>query len=163
MLLPFNVIRPEEEAVRQRRLPPMDRKNYYPAFEEALGRFRLRPAQPCLNDFIVEFIARHSIVEDARGWTWKFDPVAMGRRRFGEPFSQHLKALRCRAALIHGEQSALVSRDMVSYMAELMGPEAPVIQIPEAHHHLMMDQPLAFVTALRALIATWSRLELAQT
>jgi len=27
------------------------------------------------------------------------------------------------------------------------------VTLPEAHHHLMLDQPIAFVTAVRALIA----------
>jgi hypothetical protein len=27
--------------------------------------------------------------------------------------------------------------------------------LPEAHHHLMVDQPLAFVTAIRAILAGW--------
>ena len=34
---------------------------------------------------------------------------------------------------------------------------APVIEIPEAHHHVMLDQPLAFVSALRAILDTWCR------
>jgi pimeloyl-ACP methyl ester carboxylesterase len=29
------------------------------------------------------------------------------------------------------------------------------IEIPDAHHHIMIDQPLALVAALRALLATW--------
>jgi pimeloyl-ACP methyl ester carboxylesterase len=32
---------------------------------------------------------------------------------------------------------------------------APVVEIPEAHHHLILDQPLAFVAALRTLLADW--------
>ena len=29
------------------------------------------------------------------------------------------------------------------------------IEIPDAHHHIMIDQPLALVAALRALLAAW--------
>ena len=29
------------------------------------------------------------------------------------------------------------------------------IEIPDAHHHIMIDQPLALVAALRALLAVW--------
>ncbi|MDP6707426.1 MAG: alpha/beta hydrolase [Alphaproteobacteria bacterium] len=148
---------PEAAAEHRRRLPPMDRKNHYPTFEEALARFRLRPAQACENDFIVEHIARHSLVEATEGWTWKFHPQAMGRRRFGEPFHEHLQALKCRAALVFGEKSALVSRERAAYMSELMGPAAPIVEIPEARHHVMLDQPLAFVAALRALLDGWRR------
>ena len=81
----------------------------------------------------------------------------MSSRRFGEPYRDELKSLKGRTALIHGEKSAIVSRRTVSYMSELMGPTAPVGEIPEAHHHVMLDQPLAFVSALRAILDAWSR------
>jgi hypothetical protein len=41
----------------------------------------------------------------------------IGARRFGEPFREYLQAVRCRAALIFGERSALVSRTTASYMS----------------------------------------------
>ena len=129
----------------------------YADFDEALARFRLMPAQPCDNAFLVEFIGRHSIRPGEGGWAWKFDAGAMGTRRFGEPFHEYLQALRCRAALIFGETSKLVSRDRASYIASLMGPDAPIIEIPRAQHHLLLDQPLAFVAALRALLETWRK------
>jgi pimeloyl-ACP methyl ester carboxylesterase len=40
-------------------------------------------------------------------------------------------------------------------MYELLERNAPVVEIPEAHHHVLLDQPLAFVTAMRALLADW--------
>jgi hypothetical protein len=33
-----------------------------------------------------------------------------------------------------------------------------VSAIPEAYHHLFLDQPLAFVAALRMLLADWHAL-----
>ena len=39
------------------------------------------------------------------------------------------------------------------------GPRAPVVEVPEARHHVMLDQPLAFVAALRLLFESWSRAE----
>jgi pimeloyl-ACP methyl ester carboxylesterase len=132
-------------------------ERHYPSFEAGLERFRLLPAQPCSNEFIVEFIGRHSLTESPAGWTWKFDVGAMGSRRWGEPFHEHLAKLGCRAALVFGQSSALVSRDTADYMSELMGPAAPIVEIPEAQHHVMLDQPLAFVSALRALLDGWVR------
>ena len=137
--------------------PGGGKRRIYPDFETALGRFRLMPEQGCENDFIVDFIGRHSLKPVDGGWTWKFDPAVMGARRFGEPFNEDLQALTCRAALIFGESSALVTRQTATYMSQLMGPEAPIIEIPEAQHHVMLDQPLAFVAALRTLLDSWSR------
>jgi pimeloyl-ACP methyl ester carboxylesterase len=34
-------------------------------------------------------------------------------------------------------------------------PGMPEIEIPDSHHHIMIDQPLALVAALRALFASW--------
>jgi len=31
----------------------------------------------------------------------------------------------------------------------------PVLDVPFAHHHLLLDQPLAVVTAIRGVIAAW--------
>lgn len=149
---------PEEEARNPQLRPPMAKiKRIYDNFDAALARFRLMPEQPCENPFIVEFIGRHSLMQVDGGWTWKFDSDAMGSRRFGEPFREYLQAVRCRAALIFGEKSKLVSRDTASYMSSLMGPEAPVVEVPEAQHHVMLDQPLAFVAALRMQLENWIR------
>ena len=139
--------------------PPrtMSKPRLYPDFETGLDRFALRPAQTCENNFIVEFLGRHSLKQVEGGWTWKFDTNVMHPRRFGEPFNEHLANVKCRAALLFGQNSALVSRATATYMSELMGPDAPVIEIPEAQHHLMLDQPLAFVAALRAVLETWLR------
>jgi len=141
-----------EPATSNRVAPPI-----YPNKATALSRFRLMPEQPCENRYITDFIAQTSIQECNSGWTWKFDFKIMSSRRFGEPYRDELKALKGRTALIHGEKSAIVSRRTVSYMSELMGPTAPVVEIPEAHHHVMLDQPLAFVSALRAILDAWSR------
>jgi len=147
---------PEEEARNPHLRPPMSRKKrIYATFDEALARFRLMPEQPCDNPFIVEFIGRHSLMRAEGGWAWKFDSDAMGSRRFGEPFREYLQAVRCRAALIFGEKSKLVSRETATYMSSLMGPEAPIVEVPEAQHHVMLDQPLAFVAALRTLLQEW--------
>ncbi len=150
---------PEEEVSRPLSPPNWGNKKIYDSLDAAMARFRLMPPQSCENDFIVEFIARHSLMRVDGGWTWKFDGGAIGARRFGEPFREYLQAVRCRAALIFGERSALVSRNTASYMSQLMGPAAPIVEVPEAQHHVMLDQPLAFVAALRMLLENWIRAE----
>jgi hypothetical protein len=47
-------------------------------------------------------------------------------------------------------------------MSSLMGPRAPVVEVPEARHHVMLDQPLGFVAALRMLLDSWMRTESAE-
>ncbi|MDP6831237.1 MAG: alpha/beta hydrolase [Alphaproteobacteria bacterium] len=151
---------PEEGGSRRRRASPMGAVRIYPDFEAAVARFRLRPRQICENRFIVEYIARHSIKAAEGGWCWKFDGNAMSGRRFAEPFHEHLQAANCRSALFIGADSALVTEEMARYTNSLMGPKAPLVVIPAAQHHLMLDQPLAFVAAVRTQLEGWRREDL---
>jgi pimeloyl-ACP methyl ester carboxylesterase len=58
-------------------------------------------------------------------------------------------------ALMRGEFSVIVPPETGEYMYELLNRNAPLVEIPQAHHHLILDQPLAFIAALRALLADW--------
>ncbi|MFP6726774.1 MAG: alpha/beta hydrolase, partial [Alphaproteobacteria bacterium] len=89
--------------------------------------------------------------------TWKFDNQAMSGRRFAEPFHEHLADANCRGAFFWAGNSALVTGEMAQYTVSLMDPDAPLVVIPDAHHHLILDQPLAFVAALRTLLAIWDQ------
>jgi pimeloyl-ACP methyl ester carboxylesterase len=144
---------PEAQAERKPRR--MGNKRHYPDFATALARFRLMPEQECENNFLVEHIGRHSLMREDEGWTWKFDGNAMHNRRFSEPYHDYLSQVECRTALIYGEKSALLTPDTAEYMTSLMAPGSPVIGIPEAQHHLTLDQPMAFVTAVRAVLDGW--------
>ena len=46
--------------------------------------------------------------------------------------------------------------EVLAHMRTLFGPKDPVIAIPAAHHHLTMDQPLAFIIALRIILSGWN-------
>lgn len=146
---------PKKREDDKRRRPRMGNKRYYKNFEEALERFRLMPAQPCSNAFLVEHIGRHSLKREEQGWCWKWDGGAMQNRRFGEPFHEYLAAASCKKAFIYGEKSMLVDSETLEFIKGLLGQSAPVIGIPEAHHHLMLDQPMAFVTAVRGVLGAW--------
>ena len=127
----------------------------YPTLTEALARFRLAPEQPCENDYVVDFIARKSLKQVDGGWTWKFDPSIWTRFSIGDT-AERLRATKCRIAIMRGEMSVLLPAEVGDYMFNLLGRAAPVIEIPQARHHVMLDQPLAFVAALRALLADWN-------
>jgi len=125
----------------------------YQTKEVAVEHFALVPRQPCDNDYIVAYIAGKSVHETDTGWTWKFDPEIFDGTLVG--LRDQLTSVRCRVALFIGEKSVVVPRDTAAYMYDLMGRVSPLIEIPEAHHHLTLDQPLAFVAALRTLLADW--------
>ena len=83
----------------------------------------------------------------------------MENSRFGEPFHEYLAAATCKKAYLYGEKSKLVDEESLRFIKTLLGQDAPIIGIPEAHHHLMLDQPIAFVTALRAVLVLWQESE----
>jgi len=146
--------------------PPVRGGRVYPTLEAALARFRLAPPQPCENHFIMDYIARWSLrkaplaeaaegAHPADGWTWKFDPSIWQRFSVSRPERDLLRQTRCRIALFRGDKSILWDADVQDYMHDLLDREVPFIGIPEARHHVMLDQPLAFVAALRTLLQEW--------
>jgi pimeloyl-ACP methyl ester carboxylesterase len=124
-----------------------------------VARFRLQPAQRCDNSFVLDLIARRSAREavDAEGrpgWSLCFDP------HFWEKFTwvdgaPILAAARSPMALIRGGKSQLMQAADAEYLMSFLAPGSPDVVIPEADHQVTIDQPLAFVAALRALLATW--------
>lgn len=125
----------------------------YPTFEAALSRFRLAPSQPCENLWYVDHIGRGSIKPVDGGFTWKFDPFVFRDLKFGETTS----GPTCPCAYLWGEQSVLMTPEVVAYMRAVAPAGSPFVPIPEAAHHLMLDQPLPFVAAIRGLLAGWAR------
>jgi pimeloyl-ACP methyl ester carboxylesterase len=151
------VRRPDPEREEGRRGGGMFRApKTYPTLEEAMEHFVLVPPQPCEHDFVLEHVARTSLRRTEAGWTWKFDPAVFGRFSPSDPvFSDFLGEVRCRVAVVHGELSGIVTDDVTGWMNERLGRNAPFVAIPQAYHHLLLDQPLAFVSAVRALLADW--------
>jgi pimeloyl-ACP methyl ester carboxylesterase len=147
------VRRPDPESEARARGTEFRLPGVYPDFETALARYRLVPEQECENRFLVEHVGRHSLHETPEGWTWKFDPALFTHTMVS--MRGQLLAARCRMALFRGEDSVVVPADTFEYMRELLDDTAPVVSIPGARHHLFLDQPLAFVAALRTLLLDW--------
>jgi len=145
---PVRDITPEERAARdQRAFGPL---RVYPTREAAMARFRPIPDQPVLP-YIARHVAATSIHAVPGGWSWKFDPRIFARHQLVPDL---LTRLDCRVALFRAEYG-LVSAQMSEVMYDRLGRLAPVIEIPAAAHHVMMDQPIALVTAIRTLLSDW--------
>jgi len=145
---PVRHITPEERAARdQRAFGPL---RVYPSPEAALARFHPIPDQPALP-YIVAHVAGTSIHAVSGGWSWKFDPRIFARHHLTPG---RLTRLDCRVALFRAEHGIL-SRQMSEVMYDRLGRLAPVIEVPAAAHHIMLDQPIALVTGLRTLLADW--------
>jgi pimeloyl-ACP methyl ester carboxylesterase len=145
---PVRDLPPEDRAARQRRaFGPL---LVYPTPEAAIARFRPVPNQPVLA-YIADHVAATSIRPAERGWTWKFDPRVFSREHFTPDL---LTRLDCRVALFRAEHG-IVSQQLSDVMYDRLGRAAPVVEIPVAGHHIMLDQPIALVAALRTLLSDW--------
>ena len=133
---------------------PFRPKRYYPDKTAIIARFRLIPPQPCENDYILAHIAQHSVREELGGWTWKFDD-RMYHKLKPTDVRPLLKGLQCRSGVIYGEHSALFGNSIIDYMRDLYPDGIPFVGIPAAHHHIMLDQPLALISAIKTMSACW--------
>ena len=124
-----------------------------------LRRYKLAPPQPCENDYLLEYVAHHSVRKVEGGYVWKFDPAV--RITDAHPADwwtaqpQRLADLEIRKAIVHGEHSRIFPADSVAHMRELTGGSMPIVGVPDAHHHLMLNQPIALAGTLRAILEGW--------
>ncbi|SLN47649.1 alpha/beta fold hydrolase [Oceanibacterium hippocampi] len=128
------------------------RRSIFPSREAALDRFRLLPAQPCENGYLVDYIAGHSIRETAEGWTWKFTANPWDYEPFQGDFWPRLGeaagGLARPPVLVRGAASALCTAEMEDRWRVLFGDSVEIDVIEGAHHHLMLDQPLRLAAVL---------------
>jgi pimeloyl-ACP methyl ester carboxylesterase len=126
-------------------------RRVYPTFEAARARFRLVPPEHRTAPYILDYVARHSLKEVEGGWTWKFDEQLIPKHDDAKTVDI-LGSIRVPVTFIYGDASAIVSRqhahDIVRHIPNARGP----IAIPQSHHHVLLDQPLSLVSALRAVV-----------
>jgi pimeloyl-ACP methyl ester carboxylesterase len=141
----------------------------YPSLAEALAHFRLSPPQPIENLFIVDYIARHALKRarlpndsgpdgsgqdgSGEGWTWKFDPDIWEKLDLEgiQAFLDDVPRIELPLAHLYGEESPYKAGSSHRPLPD----HALTAGIPEAHHHVPIDQPLALVATIRAVLAGW--------
>jgi len=133
---------------------PYRPKTICPDYDTAAKRFFLLPPQPCDQPDLLEHIVRHSIAEMQGGWSWKFDDKLFLNMTLHDQHAE-IQNINCALAYLHGEHSAVVSPIVLEYLRAEFAGSVPMIEIPAAHHHLPLDQPLALVATLRSLLHGW--------
>lgn len=156
---PVTELDPEIAAYRLKEA--FGRPRTYESVDEGVARFRTVPEQAHYLDYVIDHVARQSLREVDGGWQWKFD------RRVFEQFSAgtirsialpYLSEIACRLALLRSEEG-LITPDIGDSMYEKLGRVTPIVELPLAGHHPMLDQPLILLTALRTLLADWDHSE----
>lgn len=130
------------------------RERHYDSEIEAIARFRLAPDQPPGPLYLLDELARNSIRQEGDRWTWKFDPGVFNRLVYEDGWKEARQAL-CPLAFINGSESSLVMERDLALQKQAMPAGTPFVEIPDAHHHVMLDQPIALAAAISALVEVW--------
>lgn len=122
-----------------------------PEFADLVARFRTMPEDAVVLDYVKHHVAENSVTEVEGGWAWKFDPRIFLRSSMN---LDQVTEAACEVALIRGELG-LATKDITEDVRVRLGGRVPVTMIPQAGHHIMMDQPVALIAVLQTLAGQW--------
>lgn len=128
---------------------------------EILARFTAVPSQEVILPYLREHIAAESIRETGHGWVWKFDAAIFGGELLDptpddqDSLETMLARMRCRLGYVRCERG-LVPAEMAERIRSILQLRGPFVELAEAGHHPMLDQPLPLVATLRTLLEFWS-------
>jgi pimeloyl-ACP methyl ester carboxylesterase len=148
---------PEAPRLRNRRQRPSG----YRSKDEILARFTPVPSQETVLPYVAQHIAAESVRRTLKGWVWKFDraifdaPLLDEEPAEQETMERMLAELPCRVGYIRCA-AGLVPPDMGDRIRSILQLRGPFVELAEAGHHPMLDQPLPLVATLRTLLEMWS-------
>lgn len=146
---------PEAARLRNRK------RKEYGSREEILSRFAPVPPQELVLPYIAKHIAAESIRKAGKKWVWKFDPTIFDGD-FLEPEPADEESLETMIARMHCRigylscEAGLASAAMGERLRSIFQLRGPFVELAEAGHHPMLDQPLPLVATLRTLLEFWS-------
>ena len=114
-------------------------------------KFRLLPSSDKADSETIAHVARHSVRQNDDGtWTVKADRRFHAARPETDQRSGWLR-VRTPALLVAGALSDRLQADSLAWVCQ-NAPEVEIAVIPDAHHHVFMDAPDAFIRATRAFL-----------
>ena len=130
---------------RGRRAPRL-----HPDPDSAARAFRLLPRETVAAPDLLTHLARAGFVARGGGWVYRFDPACNGSRRPVDAWPL-LGRIVAPTLIVRGELSPVLPRDLAERMQAAIS-TATLVEIPGAYHHLVLDDPAAFVQALDAFL-----------
>jgi pimeloyl-ACP methyl ester carboxylesterase len=122
----------------------------HPTVEAAVAAFRLLPPDTMADPALLVHLGRESVAWRDGAVSLRFDPSCYVARVpvDGWPL---LPRITAPALVVRGERSPVLPRPMAERLcAEL--PDARLVEIQDAYHHLVLDRPEAFVQELRGFL-----------
>ncbi len=132
---------------RGRRAPRL-----HPDPDAAVRAFRLLPRETVAAAELLAHLARMGFVEREGGWTYRFDPACNGSRRPVDAWPL-LARIVAPTLIVRGERSPVLPREMAARMRGAI-PLATLVEIAGSYHHVVLDNPAAFVQALDTFLAS---------
>lgn len=123
----------------------------YRCREDAIARFRLLPIHTTAKACILQYVAAHGIRQLPNGrWTLKFDREAMASTGV-QDLTPHVAQLGCPLLFVRGAESTVFTQAALAALLAA-APHPTGAEIPNAHHHVMLDNPPEFERVLRAFL-----------
>jgi len=124
----------------------------YPDRASAVERFRTIPPGLDTVPYVVAYVASRSIEQVEDGWTWKHDlNVASDLQPRMPRLDEVIEGVPCPMSVVVGEHG-LVDAEDIALMETAGGPRLETTVVPSAGHHLMLEAPQAFATAIEGFI-----------
>ncbi|BBY65706.1 alpha/beta fold hydrolase [Mycolicibacterium helvum] len=129
--------------------------------EDFLAQAESVREQKTVLPYIGRHIAATSVRRTISGWDWKVDRAVcttplFGDREADQELMERISAeMPCRVAYLRCGDGC-VPLDAAGKIRSAMQLRGPFIELPEAGHYPMLDQPLQLITALRTLLEMWS-------
>jgi esterase len=124
----------------------------HPTAEAAAATFRLLPRDTLADPALLAHIAGQAVTRRNGGWCWRFDPQTHGERRPVDAWPL-LPRITAPTLVVRGGLSPVLTDEMAARLRSTI-PKAGLVTIPDAYHHLTLDQPAAFNAALADFLAT---------
>ena len=124
----------------------------YDNLDEFVARFRLRPPGSVPDQRILQHVAKSSARRtESGGWRHKFDRNVYAQRPEldGIPYWSNI---RIPALLVKGAKSERISPQVVSQIRARC-PHVELAEIAESDHHVTLDNPAAFVSAVQGFLS----------
>lgn len=133
---------------------PGKEKKRYTDLDAGKARFRLVPDETGTHPLVLDHIATHSLKKEGDAYEWKFDAaVTNSGPKPAVSDANAIPLLKVPMDFVCGQFSKIATPEhALQVAAAIKDGRAPIV-IPAGFHHLPIGQPLALVSALRALLA----------
>ncbi|MDQ8043670.1 MAG: alpha/beta hydrolase [Solirubrobacteraceae bacterium] len=125
----------------------------YPTVEAIVARFRIMPGQTEIDPDLLRTLGRQSATARGDAYVWKFDPNVF-HASDGEIVNAHLPGITSPLVVIQGSDSVVVDPSTAAALQDAVGRTVPLLIVPGADHHVMLDRPRETADLLAWLITS---------